>query len=146
MQLTKWLNEPIWISKVKVIHWPWSKFTQIQHFQTSFPEKPLSRLKSNFIWSLNGMGGRTYVQMVQVTWPSWPPRLNMVKTWKILLLWNQNAYDFESLYAASSSRVLPGLFKWWPWLDLDLFYSHAKYGPLCFFSGTKRPMTLKLGM
>ena len=30
MQLTKWVDEPIWISKVKVIHWPWSKVTQIQ--------------------------------------------------------------------------------------------------------------------
>ena len=31
------LNEPVWISKVKVIHWPSSKITQFQHFQTSFP-------------------------------------------------------------------------------------------------------------
>ena len=32
MQLTKWVHEPIWMSKVKVIHWPWSKVTQLQHF------------------------------------------------------------------------------------------------------------------
>ena len=36
MQLTKWVHEPIWISQVKVINWPWSKVTQIQHFQISF--------------------------------------------------------------------------------------------------------------
>ena len=33
MQSTKWVHQSIWISKVKVIHWPWSKVTQIQHFQ-----------------------------------------------------------------------------------------------------------------
>ena len=32
MQLTKWVHEPIWVSKVKVIQWPCSKVTQI-HFQ-----------------------------------------------------------------------------------------------------------------
>ena len=56
MQFTKWVHEPLWISKVKVIHWPWSKVTQIQHFQTSSPEKPLGGLKPNFMWSLNGLG------------------------------------------------------------------------------------------
>ena len=80
MQLTKWVHEPIWISKVKVIHWSWSKVTQIQHFQSSFHLKPLSRLKPNFIWSLHGMGERKIVQMVQVTlWLSCP---YMVKTIK----------------------------------------------------------------
>ena len=38
-----------------VIHWPWSKVTQFQHFQTSFAQKPLGRLKPNFIWSLHGI-------------------------------------------------------------------------------------------
>ena len=33
----------------------WSKVTQIQYFQTSFPEKPLGGLKPNFMWSLSGM-------------------------------------------------------------------------------------------
>ena len=47
----------LWISKVKVIHWPSSKVTQIQHFQTSFAQKLLGRLKPNFIWSLHGMWG-----------------------------------------------------------------------------------------
>ena len=36
MEVTKRVHEPIWISKVKVIHWPWSKVTQIQHFKNSF--------------------------------------------------------------------------------------------------------------
>ena len=36
MQLTNWVHEPIWISKVKVIHWPWSKVTQNSVFSDFF--------------------------------------------------------------------------------------------------------------
>ena len=43
MQSTKWVHEPLWISKIKVIHWPLSKVIQIQHFQTSFPQKTNQR-------------------------------------------------------------------------------------------------------
>ena len=35
-------------------------------------------------------------------------------------------------YAASGAQVLPSLFKWWPWVDFDLFYGKVKFGPLCF--------------
>ena len=79
MQLTKWAHASIWILTFKVIHWPWTKVTQIPHFQTSFSEKPLSRLKSNFIWILHGMRERKFVHMVQVTWPRWPPCPYIVK-------------------------------------------------------------------
>ena len=92
-----------------------------QHFQTSSPLKPLGRLKPNFMWSLLGMGEQKFVQTVQVTWPRWPPCPYMVKTLKNLL-WNQKTDDLETWYAAWSARVLPSLFKWWPWFDLDLFY------------------------
>ena len=44
------------------------------------------------------------------------------KNLKNLLLRNQKADDVESWYAASGGRVLPSLFKWWPWVDHDLFY------------------------
>ena len=86
LKLNRWVHGPTWISKVKVIHWPWSKATQIQHFQTSFPEKTLCRLKPNFMWNFNGMEERKFVQMVQVIWPRWPPCLYIIKTWNILLL------------------------------------------------------------
>ena len=64
-------------------------------FWNFFPDKPLGRLKPNFMWSLRLMGERKFVQMVQVPWPSWLPCPYMVKTWKILLLWNQRADDLE---------------------------------------------------
>ena len=52
-----------------------------------------------------------------------------------LLLKNQKAYDLETWYAALGARVLPSLFKWWPWVDLDLFYGKIGFGPLCFCMG-----------
>ena len=59
------------------------------------------------------------------------------KNLKKLLLRNQKADDLESWYATSGARVLPSLFKWWPWVDLDLFYGKVKFGPLCFCLGKK---------
>ena len=43
------------------------------------------------------------------------------KNLKNLLLRNQKADDLETWNAALDVRVLPSLFKWWPWVDLDLF-------------------------
>ena len=56
---------------------------------------------------------------------------------KNLLLWNRKADDLETWYAASSTQVLPSLFKWCPWVDLDLFYGKVKFGPLCVCMGKK---------
>ena len=53
------------------------------------------------------------------------------------LLRNQTVDDFESWYAASDAQVLSSLFKWWPWVDLDLFYGNVKFSPLCFIMGKK---------
>ena len=104
----------------------------LRHFHTSFTEKPLGRLKPNLMWILHWMGELKFVQLDQVTWPRRPPCPYMVKTWKILLLWNQKADDLESFYAASGTWVLPSLFKWWLWVDLDVFYGKVKLCPLCF--------------
>ena len=108
-----------------------------KHFQTSSPLKPLGWLKPNFMWSLLGSGEQKFVQRVVVTWPRWPPCLYMVKTLKNHLLRNQEANDLESSYAVSGCRVLPDLFKWWPWVDLDLIDSNVKFGPLCFCVGKR---------
>ena len=89
----------------------------------------LGQSMSNFMWSLHGMGERKFIQTVQVTGPRWLPCPYMVKTLKNLLLLNQKADDLESWYA----RVLLSLFKWWCWVDLDLFYGKVKFGPLCIF-------------
>ena len=51
------------------------------------------------------------------------------------LTWNQKAHHLETWYAALVTQVLPGMLKWWPWVDLDLFYSKVKIGPFCFCMG-----------
>ena len=138
MQSTKLdlLHESLWISNVKVIHWPLSKVTQIEHFQTSFPQKTLGRLKPYFMWSLHRMEEWKWVQMVYVTWPRWPPCPYMITNCQNFL-WNREADELETWYAASSTRVLPNLFKWCPWVDIDLFYGKFKFGPHCFCMGKK---------
>ena len=104
---------------------------------TSCPQKPQGQSKSNFIWSLHGMGERKFVETVHVTWPKWPPCPYMEKTLKNPFLRNQKANDLETWYAAWGVRVLPFLFKLWRWVDLDLFYGKVKYGPVCFCMGNR---------
>ena len=48
------------------------------------------------------------------------------------LLRNQKAYDIDTWYVALGARVLPRLFKWWPWVDTDLFYGNVRFGPYAF--------------
>ena len=130
----KWVHDDLWQPMVKVIHWPLSKVTQIQHFQISFP-KTLSRLKPNFIWSLHGMLGWQFIYMFRITWPRWLPSPNMVKKNKNLLLRNQEADDIETWYTASGTEVLPNLFKWWHWVDLDHSFDMIKFVSYCFCMG-----------
>ena len=59
------------------------------------------------------------------------------KKLRTLLLRTQKAYDLKTLYATSSSKELPSLFKWLSWVDRGLFYGNVKYGPLCFCMGKK---------
>ena len=84
------------------------------------------------MWSLHGIGEWKFVQMISMAaMPIYGKNL------KKFLLWNQKANDLESWYAASDTRVLPNLFKWWPWVALDLFYGKVKFDPLCFLYGEK---------
>ena len=53
---------------------------------------------------------------------------HMIKmTFKNLVLYNQRTDDLRAWYVASGTRVLPRLFKWWPWGDLGL----NKYMKIC---------------
>ena len=44
------------------------------------------------------------------------------KNFQNLLLRNQEADDLETWHTASGTQVLPVLFKWWQWVDLNHFY------------------------
>ena len=102
MQLTKWVNEPsIWISKVKVIHWPWSKVTQIQHFLNFFSLETAGPIEAKFNteppWDVgtkvcsNNLGHVTKMAAMPIN----------------LLLLNPKAHGLETWYAASGTQVLP---------------------------------------
>ena len=41
-------------------------------------------------------------------------------------------YDLEGWYAALGPSVLRSLFKWWPWVDLGLFYGKVNLVPYSF--------------
>ena len=57
----------------------------------------------------------------------------MIKTWTILLLWNQKKTDdLESLYAASGSRVLPSCSIDDPGLTLTYFTARSNLAPYAF--------------
>ena len=57
------------------------------------------------------------------------------KPFKNLLLRNQRANDLGPWYIALGPWAHQSLFKWWPWVDLDLFYGKVKFGPLRFYMG-----------
>ena len=59
----------------------------------------------------------------------------MVKTFKNLLLQNQKSYDLETWHVALGTQALQSLYKWWPWVDLDLFYGKVKLGHLYVWMG-----------
>ena len=130
MQSTKLVHEALWISKVKVIPWPLSKVTQIQHFKTYFPNKILVRLKPNFILSLHGILGWKFIQMFRVTWPWWLPGPYVIKTLKHHLLRNQEADELETWYTASGTQVLPNLFS----DDIGLTLPILWHSQICLYS------------
>ena len=59
----------------------------------------------------------------------------MVKTFKNLLLQNQKSYDLETWHVALGTQALQSLYKWWPCVDLDLFYGKVKLGHLYVWMG-----------
>ena len=86
--LAELVNEVEWVSKVKVILWPWSKVTQISMLKLVFLKKQFGDLEPKFIWKLEVEKEWKFIQMSWVTWPTWPPCPYMVKTLKKLLLQN----------------------------------------------------------
>ena len=101
----------------RCIHWPSSKVTQIQHFRTCFAQKPLGRLKPNFIWSLHGMCGMKICSNVpgHITMPIYGEKL------KNLLLRIQKADNLETWYTTSGTWVLPMCSYDHPGMTLTIF-------------------------
>ena len=64
-----------------------------------------------------------------------PMPIHAKKNFQNLFLWNRKADELETWYAASSTRVLPSLFKRCSWVDTELFYGKVKFGLPCFYMG-----------
>ena len=54
---------------------------------------------------------------------------------KIFYPLNRGPISQEAWYVASGIPAHHSLFKWWPWVDLDLFYSKVKFRNLGFSTG-----------
>ena len=113
-----------------------SSVIRLSTFSNIFSSEDTGPIEVRFYVAALWVGGTRLLQTVMVTWPRWPPCPYMVKTLKNLL-WNQKADDLETWYAALGTQVLPNSFKWWSWVDLDLFYGKVKFGPICFCMGKK---------
>ena len=54
------------------------------------------------------------------------------KPFKNLLLLNRCTNFHETWYVAFETQAHYSLFKWWPWVDLGLFYGKVKFGNISF--------------
>ena len=113
----------------------WAIQDQWSSSQRSSSPKPLGQSKPNFMWSLHGSGERKFVRASGSHDQDGHHAQIWYKPFKNLLLWNQRANDLGPWYVALGPWAHQSLFKWWPWVDLDLFYGKVKFGPLCFYMG-----------
>ena len=114
-----------------MITWPYMKYQRSQSFIDLDPRS--LRFNILFIFSLETAkpieakfhlypqwdGEYKFVQMVQVTWPIWPPCLYMIKTFKNLLLWNQKGWWPWDLVCSigcwSTTKFIQMMTLGWPW-------------------------------
>ena len=103
-------------------HWVFNNFKHL------LLRNLLANLSQISCGTSHGIGERNFVQMVQVTCPTWPPCPYMVKTFKTLLLWNREANDHETWCTAWGTQIIHNLFKWWLYV-----YCKVIFAPLSFF-------------
>ena len=138
MQSTKGLHETLWLSKVKVIHWPLSKVTQNQYFSNFFSSKTLGSFQTSSLhiyWTTGPIkvkcdlellwdGGKKVCWMVSVICPRWPPYPYMVKTFKIFFFRTEWPRSLSTRVLSSRWQMMtPG----WPLT----FYAKVNFGSLC---------------
>ena len=71
---------------------------------------------------------------IWVTWPRWLPRPYMVKN-NSFFLQNRWADCNEIWYVVSRMLTHHSLNKFWPWVDIDLFYVKVKFGRSSIYMG-----------
>ena len=125
IQSNKGVHDGLWHPKVKVIQWPLCKVTQIQHFQTSFPQKHKA-VRSQI--SYRAIMGCWEENLFKYSGSHDQDGFQAIygKNLKNLLLQNQEADDLETWYTAMGTQVLPKCVQWWHWVDHDHFYDMVK--------------------
>ena len=121
------------------------------NIKTWFSQKP------NFKWTLLGTWKCNFSPFILVSWQSWLPCPYMYKVKTPLkddLLWNKLVDNLVTWYIAYATWANRSLLKWWPWVDLDLFYPRSNFvahasvwikGKLCIFLETMAACDLKAG-
>ena len=107
-------------------------------FQTTSPLNNLSQFCSVFIWSHLRVGKQKIAKIIAVHWPRWWPCPYMVKTFKKLLLQNQECLGTESLHKSLETRGLPKLLKEFSW-HLTFLWQ----GQVCFPMHLYEPHTFE---
>ena len=89
----------------------------------------------NFLCKLSGTRKWKFIDMMLVTWPRWLPCPYMVKTLqKSSSLEPVDRFPWN-LVVASMTPAHHNLFKWWSWVDLDLFNGKVNFGNWGFSIG-----------
>ena len=105
----EWVNEVEWVSKVKVILWPWSKVTQISKLNVWL-------LVCILRWAIQGLLALLFLFKIlrNQIWPS-----------SLTLLHSESPKLYTILAFLSAIRL--SLYIWWLWVDLDLFYGSQNW-------------------
>ena len=122
----KWVNEVKWVSKVKVIIWPWPKVTQISKLKLVFLGNYIviwNKISFESLWVNGNENLYKWVgshdqdgRHAHIWWKT----LKKSSSPKPIDRW------LEIWYVALCKRVLLRLFKLWPSVDLDLFHPKVK--------------------
>ena len=122
--------------KVKVISWPWPQDIYVWKPKLVLLRNYWAIFNQTLYISFQVQGNESpWKNMMLVTWPRWLPYPYMVKTLQKSSS-PESVDKFPSnLYVASVTPAHYSLYKWWPWVDLDLFNGKVKFGNLGFSIG-----------
>ena len=88
----------------------------------------LANQSQNLCGASLGRGTKVYVNGPgHLTKKKWLPCPYMVKTFRNCLLRKQKSYDPETWHVALGTQATQGFHKWWPRVNLDLFYGKVKW-------------------
>ena len=125
----------MWVLKVKVIYWFWPQGIYIWKLRLVFLRNYRAIFNQILYVCFEVQGNENLM-----TWcwshdqDGWHAHI-WLKPFKNLLLQNRWTNFHETWYVAFETPAHHSLFKWWPWVDLNLFYGKVKFGNISFSIG-----------